>query len=348
MTLILGIETSCDETSVSVVKDGRKILSNIVSSSKNFHAKYGGVIPEIASRFHLETIVGVAEEALSEARTELDDIDLIAVTREPGLLSSLLVGVSFARALSFSRDIPLINVDHIKAHLWAIYLEQDVKLPAIGLVVSGGHTSLVHMKAKNNFIVLGSTLDDAVGETFDKVATILGLDYPGGPIIDRLAKKGNPGRFKFSCAELPGSLDFSFSGIKTAVLYFVRKQSLVPALPAGRHSHGLLGRQAQSTVKTNRGPSTIDRRLISDIAASFQNSVVDILVKKTLLACAMKKIKRVIVGGGVAANSFLRQNLTREAKARGIEVYFPSVNLCLDNAAMIAGLGFQLYKGRSG
>ncbi len=334
---ILGIETSCDETSVSVVKDGRKILSNIVSSSKKFHAKYGGVIPEIASRFHLETIVQVTEEALRGARIGLDDIDLIAVTREPGLLSSLLVGVSFARALSFSRDIPLINVDHIKAHLWAIYLEHDVKLPAIGLVVSGGHTSLVYMKAKNNFIVLGSTLDDAVGETFDKVAMILGLDYPGGPIIDRLAKKGNPMSFKFNCAELPDSLDFSFSGIKTAVLYFVRKQSLVPG-------HGLLGRQAQSTVETNRGPSTVDRRLISDIAASFQNSVVDILVKKTLLACAMKKIKRVIVGGGVAANSFLRQNLTREANTRGIEVYFPSVNLCLDNAAMIAGLGFQLYQ----
>ncbi|MFH1201376.1 MAG: tRNA (adenosine(37)-N6)-threonylcarbamoyltransferase complex transferase subunit TsaD [Candidatus Omnitrophota bacterium] len=311
---VLGIETSCDETAAAVVRNGNKVLSNVVSSSVDFHAKYGGVIPEIASRFHVETIVQVAREALRKAKKDIADVDLIAVTANPGLVTSLLIGISFARALSFGRGVPIVEVDHTKAHLWAIYLEQKVRLPVVGLVVSGGHTNLYYLKDALNFIKLGATLDDACGEAFDKVATILGLRYPGGPIIDKLAQKGDPARFNFSCAELPGTLDFSFSGIKTAVLYFVRKQ---PALKR-------------------------DSRLISDIAASFQKSVVDILVKKALLACGLKKTKDIIVGGGVAANSYLRKHLTEEAACRGIKAHFPSINFCLDNAAMIAGLGYQM------
>ena len=329
---ILGIETSCDETAASVVKDGQVVLSNVVVSSLKDHQKYGGVIPEIASRRQMEYIQSVVTQALKEARVKLEKVDAIAVTDQPGLLGSLLVGVSFARALSFALSKPLISVNHIEAHLYANFLKLKNKtskmalkksLPAAGLVVSGGHTSLYYVQGFGRFKLLGQTLDDAAGEAFDKVAKILGLGYPGGPIIDRLAKdagsqelqREKASQLKFVAAELPGTFNFSFSGIKTAVLYHQRDK------------------------EKNRKFS------VAQVAYAFQNSVVKILVKKCLLACQRLKIKTLLIGGGVAANSFLRQCLNEAAQESDLDVYLPPLPLCLDNAAMIAGLGYQLRQG---
>jgi len=315
--LVLGIETSCDETAAAVVKDGRKILSSVVSSSLSEHKKYQGIIPEIASRAHVEVINYVIKEAIKKARLKLKDIDALAVTGRPGLIGSLLVGISFAKTLSFSLKKPLVEVDHITAHLYAAFLNGRVpKCPFVGLVVSGGHSNIYYVPRIGDFRVLGITQDDAVGEAFDKVAKILDLGYPGGPLIDRLAKRGTAHKVRFSCADLPNSFDFSFSGIKTSVLYYVK--------------------------------SKWDRRYvrICDIAASFQEEVVNILVKKSVAACKAKRVKTLVVGGGVAANSRLRYKLNHEAEEESIEVYFPAINLCLDNAAMVAGLGYRLRKGR--
>ncbi len=318
---VLGIETSCDETAASVVKDGKVILSNIVTSSLKDHTRFGGIIPEIASRRQLEWISDVVGQALKEAEVSLKDINAIAVTEEPGLIGSLLVGVSFARALSFATRKPLISINHIKAHLYANFLALPSQknslrptLPAIGLVVSGGHSSLFLLENFHHYKLLGQTRDDAVGETFDKVARMLGLGYPGGPIIDQLAKKGINKEIRFKCADLPNSFDFSFSGIKTAVLY---------------HKNRFEHEKDFSIPK---------------IAYAFQKSAVSILVQKSIQACQKKKIKTLLIGGGVAANSELRQNLTEEAAKHNIRVFFPPMNLCLDNAAMIAGLGYQLLK----
>ena len=312
---VLGIETSCDETASSVVRDGRNVLSNTISSSASLHNKYGGVIPEIASRSHLELIDYVVEDSLRQAGLKLKEIGLISVTENPGLPGSLLVGVSFAKALAFSLNKPLIEVDHLKAHLYSSFLDtRPPSLPAIGLVVSGGHTSLFYIDKKFNCKLLGSTLDDAAGEAYDKVAKILGLGYPGGPIIDRLAKKGDPEKIKFSCDGRSGSLDFSFSGIKTAVLYYVRKQK------------------------------KLSKNLVCDIAASFQDAVVGSIVKKSMLACRTKKINTLIVGGGVISNSSLRDKLLQCSHLEGVKVYFPPVNLCVDNAAMVAGMGYYMYR----
>lgn len=321
---VLGIETSCDETSAAVVKNGRKILSCVVSSSLKFHKKYGGVVPEIASRMQLETITQVTDTAVKEAGVRLKDIDLVSVTSGPGLLGSLLVGISFAKAISISLGIPLLGVDHIYSHIYANFLNgAKIKLPFIGLVVSGGHTSLFYVKDFKKIETLGQTLDDACGEAFDKVAKILGLGYPGGPLIEKLAKGGDERKIKFRCSGTNKPLDFSFSGIKTAVLYWVKNQSRV---------HG-----RQSTEKRNYG-------LTCDIAASFQETVINTLIQKSLLACKLKKINRLVIGGGVAANNRLRERFLQEAKKKGVSVFFPSQGLCSDNAAMVAGLGYWLFK----
>ncbi len=311
---VLGVETSCDETSVAIVKDGKKILSNIISSSLPLHKRYGGVIPEIASRAHLESISFVTQEALSKAKLKLKDIDLFAVTRDPGLPGSLLVGNSFVKALNFSLKKPLVEVDHIKAHLYACFLEKNrPRLPFIGFVVSGGHTELFYVKNFSAFKRLGTTLDDAAGEAFDKVAKILKLGYPGGPIIDKLSRGIKTASIRFGCANIPNSFDFSFSGVKTAVLYFSRDKKKMRS--------------------TN----------VKEVSFSFQKSVVDVLVDKAINASLAKKTRTIVMGGGVVANSYLRKRISEEAKLNNIKVFYPSIGLCTDNAAMVAGLGYRLF-----
>ncbi len=325
---VLGIETSCDETSASVVKNGSIVLSNVVSSSVKFHNKYGGIVPEIASRMQLETITQVVDSGIKEAGIKLKDLALVSATKGPGLLGSLVVGISFAKSLSYGLGIPLLGIDHIQAHIYGSFLNRKpIPKPFIALIVSGGHTSLFCVKDFDKIATLGETLDDACGEAFDKVAKILGLGYPGGPIIDSLAGKGNPKKIRFQCSGTKRPLDFSFSGIKTAVLYYVKKLSIV-----------------HSPQSTFCGPWTIGRGLIRDIAASFQETVVDTLISKSLLACKTKKINRLVVGGGVAANSRLRDKFIKEAAANKINIYFPPMEFCMDNAAMVAGLGYQLFK----
>ncbi|MDD3087218.1 MAG: tRNA (adenosine(37)-N6)-threonylcarbamoyltransferase complex transferase subunit TsaD [Candidatus Omnitrophica bacterium] len=317
--IALGIETSCDETSVAVVKDARKILSNEVASSIKFHKQYGGVIPEIASRMQLETISEVAASALREAGIKLNNIDLISVTCGPGLLGSLLVGISFAKALSLSLGIPLLGVNHVHSHFYANFLQgKIISLPFVALVVSGGHTSLFYVRDFDKIEVLGETYDDACGEAFDKVAKILGLGYPGGPLIERLALRGDPKSIKFNCSGTKNVLDFSFSGIKTAVLYHIRK------LEAS-------------------GCGDMDKQ-IRNICASFQYTVVETLAKKAILACKMKKVKSLLLGGGVVANKALRERLASISVKEGLGCHLPSLGICMDNAAMVAGFASQLFK----
>ena len=328
----LGIETSCDETSVSVVKDAKQILSNVVSSSVNFHKKYGGVIPEIASRHHLEVITYTLDEALKVSKLKLEDIGQIAVTAQPGLKGCLLIGLCFARALSLALKVPLVEVNHLYAHIFAPFLEtgRDYNLsnpkklfPFIGLVISGGHTSLFLVKDFDNLSLLGSTLDDACGEAFDKVAKILNLGYPGGPLIEKKAKKGNLGKIKFAKIKTKRPLDFSFSGIKTAVLYYLRDT----------------GVQKKRRVFARHKPN-----FVNDICASFQEAVIDSLVEKTFLACRLYKLKLLSVGGGVAANQRLRSRFLEQARQQNLQLYFSPLELCTDNAAMVALLGHQLIK----
>ncbi len=312
--ITLGIETSCDETSAAVVKDGCKVLANEVVTSLKFHKKYGGVIPEIASRLQLETISEVTQSAIEEARVKLKDIDLISVTSGPGLLGSLLVGISFAKALSLSLNIPLLGVNHVIGHFYANFLNRkNIQLPFVALVVSGGHTSLFYLKDFDKIELLGSTSDDACGEAFDKVAKILNLGYPGGPLIEKLALKGDARSIKFNCYGPKNALDFSFSGIKTAVLYLVNNKKI-----------GLSKKQ--------------------DICASFQDAVIDTLVKKAVLACKSKKTNRLLLGGGVVANNYLREKFGQAASDYNLNCYFPAKEFCMDNAAMIAGLGTKLFK----
>lgn len=318
-TRILGIETSCDETGAAVVRGGREILSNIVVSSLKEHQKFGGVIPEIAARRQLEFITAVVDRALLDARVRLSEIDAVAVTHRPGLIGPLLVGLSFARAVSFAQKKPLVPVDHIQAHLYANFLSfrttgagrkaDRPPLPAVGLIVSGGHTSLYKIRDVRHFELLGQTRDDAAGEAFDKVARILGLGYPGGPAIDRLAAKVKKTSLRFPCALLPDSFDFSFSGIKTSVLYYTRDHA---------------------RDKNFSRPET---------AYAFQESLVSVLAAKCVAACRKCKIKTLLVGGGVAANSRLREQLKSEAEKFQIRVFVPPLSLCVDNGAMIAGLG---------
>ncbi len=319
---VLGIETSCDETAAAVVKDGQEILSNIVASSLEFHKKYGGVVPEIAFRKQLETIAQVTDSAIKEAGIPLKKISLISVTHEPGLLGSLLVGISFARALSLSRNLPLLETDHLHSHIYAaMFGLKKLPLPFVALVVSGGHTSLFYLRDFRRITPLAATQDDACGEAFDKVAKILGLGYPGGPLIERLAKNGGPKSIKFNCSAAKHPLNFSFSGIKTAVLYYV---------------NGIKKRQNGKLYK----------RQTEDICAAFQETVIDTLIQKSFLACKIRKSNILVVGGGVAANNRLREKFNSAAKEKEISVYFPSPQLCMDNAAMVAGLGYQLYRRR--
>jgi N6-L-threonylcarbamoyladenine synthase len=311
---VLGIETSCDETSASIVKGGRLILSNVVSSSLSLHKKYGGIVPEIASRMQLETITAVAKDAVKKARVNLKDMDLVSVTSGPGLVGSLLIGVSFAKAVSLALGIPLLGINHVHSHIYANFLNgQGVRLPFVALVVSGGHTSLFYVRDFKKIEILGETQDDACGEAFDKVAKILGLGFPGGPCIEKLAKLGSRQKIKFRCSGTKMPLDFSFSGIKTAVLYLARNRRL--------------------TLTQKR-----------DIAASFQEAAIDTLIKKSLLACEIKRVNRLVVGGGVVANNRLREKFYEVGGLRRIKCYFPPKELCMDNAAMVAGLGYQLFR----
>lgn len=309
--LVLAIETSCDETAAAVVRDGRLVLSSVVSSQVAVHAEYGGVVPEIASRKHLEMITPVVRQALDEAGVALAAIEGIAVTRGPGLLGALLVGVSMAKSLALACKIPLVGVHHIEGHLLAGFLEQPVAFPFLALVVSGGHTHLYRVDGIGRYRILGRTIDDAVGEAFDKTATLLGLGYPGGAVIDRLAQLGSPSAVKLPRPLLhDGSLNFSFSGLKTAVLTHLKKQ---PQLPEGAELH--------------------------DLCASFQAAVCEVLVKKTEAALKLEGLQRLVVGGGVACNSGLRQAMQQLATRRGIELQIPPPVLCGDNAAMLAVAG---------
>ncbi|MBI5632419.1 MAG: tRNA (adenosine(37)-N6)-threonylcarbamoyltransferase complex transferase subunit TsaD [Nitrospirae bacterium] len=317
--LILGIDTSCDDTSAAVVQDGRKIISNIVSSQSDIHTKYGGIVPELASRRHIEMIMPVVEEALTHAGITLPDLSAVAVCHGPGLIGSLLVGCSFAKAICYGKNIPLIGVNHLEGHLLSPFLEEQApEFPFISLVVSGGHTSLYLAEDYGRYSVMGKTRDDAAGEAYDKVSKLLGLSYPGGPIIDRLAREGNARAVAFPRAYLPDTLDFSFSGVKTAVLQHVRKLS-PDSSPITEHS------------------------LLSDIAASFQSAVVDVLVRKTEWAVNKTGIRRVAISGGVSANSGLRQKMKEMGAKQRIDLFIPSVSLCTDNAAMIAAAGYHRF-----
>ncbi|PLX90638.1 MAG: tRNA (adenosine(37)-N6)-threonylcarbamoyltransferase complex transferase subunit TsaD [Desulfuromonas sp.] len=306
--LLLTLETSCDETSAAVVRDGRHVLSNVIASQVDLHAKYGGVVPELASRRHLETINPVVEEALSAAGIGLEDLDGLAVTRGPGLVGALLVGLSFAKALAYGRGLPLVGVHHIEGHILAIQLEDSVAYPYLALAVSGGHTHLFRVDGIGQYRLLGRTVDDAAGEAFDKVAKMLGLGYPGGPIIDRLAAEGEPGDIRFPRPLLKkDTLNFSFSGVKTSVLNFLHKESKPP----------------------------IGERL-SAVAAAFQEAVVDVLTQKAFRAARNEGLERIVVAGGVACNRGLRRRFQEMAGPEGVKVWFPSPVLCSDNAAMLA------------
>lgn len=314
--IILGIETSCDETSAAVVKNGREVLSNTISSQVDLHAEYGGVVPEIASRKHLELIIPVIDSALNKAGITLEEVDGIAVTYGPGLVGALLVGVSAAKAISAALDKPLIKVHHIEGHVAANYIDHpDLEPPYICLIASGGHSHIVLVKGYLDFKILGRTRDDAAGEAFDKIARVLGLGYPGGPAIDKEARLGNPKAIRFPRVNFPGdSLDFSFSGLKTAVINYVNH-----------------ARQVGEALN------------IPDICASFQQAVVDVLTDHTIKAAKAEKVKTIALAGGVAANSLLRHQLEKRAKKAGFECVFPSLVLCTDNAAMIASAGYYSY-----
>lgn len=320
---ILGIESSCDETAASVVVDGREILSSVVHSQAAQHAVYGGVVPEIAGRSHLQQILPVIDAALEKARVSLDDIDAVAVTTSPGLIGSLLVGVAAAKAIAYTRGIPLVGVHHIQAHIYAATMERDESpYPCLALVVSGGHTALYRAKNELELELLSTTLDDAAGEAFDKVAHVLGLGYPGGPAVSKLAQHGNPRAISFPRYRSRDTQPaFSFSGIKTAVLYHVRGQDATAATPA---------------------PEAIADR--ADVAASFERAVVDVLVDESLRAAEAEGLSTILVAGGVACNRSLRAEMVSRALERGIQAHFPSPAYCTDNAVMIAGLGFHLLR----
>jgi len=321
-TRILGIETSCDETAASVVENGRFIRSSIVASQAAQHAQYGGVFPEVASRMHVESIFAVVEQALSQAHAGLEAIDAVAVTRGPGLAGSLVVGMNMAKGLALASSLPLIGVNHLEAHLYSIWLvesEPEPQFPLLALIVSGGHTELVLMQDHLKYRRLGGTLDDAAGEAFDKVARLLGLAYPGGPAVQAAADNGDPSAFKFPRAWLEGTWDFSFSGLKTAVLREVRKRQ--PNLEAG--------------VDAPRPGLPI-----ADYAASFQAAVVEVLVGKTLAAAKEFKASEILVAGGVSANEPLRKAFQDQAE---IVVRTPPLELCTDNAAMTAAVGHRRF-----
>jgi N6-L-threonylcarbamoyladenine synthase len=306
--LILGIDTSCDDTAAAVVEKGSIIKSNIVSSQNRIHSKYGGIVPEIASRKHIEMIWPVVKEALEEAGSRLNDISAIAVCHGPGLIGSLLVGVCFAKSLAFVNKIPLVAVNHLEGHIFSSFLEKPIPdFPFIALVVSGGHSNIYRVDDFGRYTELGRTIDDAAGEAFDKVAKLLDLGYPGGPVIDELSRKGDPDAISFPRPYMNKGLDFSFSGLKTAVLVYLKKK------PFSRKE---------------------------DIAAGFQSAVIDVLVSKTMKAVRQEKIGRIVLAGGVAANRFLRSTLQKESKKEKVKIHLLKPDLCTDNAAMIASAGY--------
>ena len=310
--ITLGIETSCDETAVAVVEDGFHVRANLIARQEHLHERYGGVVPEVAARAHVEALNPLLERALTEADVGFRNIDGVAVTVGPGLVGALLVGMAAAKAVSLATGVPLIGVNHLEGHVWANFLEHGKPDPPyVALVVSGGHTMLVHMPEVHHHVVLGQTLDDAAGEAFDKVARLLGLGFPGGPALDAMAAKGNPHAIRFPRAmEDSGDLDFSMSGLKTAVLRYVRSEQA-----AGRDVS------------------------FPDVAASFQEAIVDVQVSKTVTAAKGKGVDTVLLGGGVVANTRLRERMTEAGERDGFRVLYPSLELCTDNAAMIATVG---------
>ncbi len=315
--LTLGIETSCDETSVAVVRGGREILSNVISSQIEIHKVFGGVVPEIASRHHLDNMNPVIAEALETAGVTFADIDVVGVTKGPGLVGALLIGIASAKAIAYASKKPLVGVHHIHGHICANYLAHpQLEPPFLALVVSGGHTNLIDVKSYDEYEVLGGTRDDAVGEAFDKVARVLGLGYPGGPNVDKLAREGNPAAIPFKRVYLEkDSLDFSFSGIKTAVINYIHTQE-----------------QKKEAINP------------ADVAASFQMAVMDVIVDKSIYAARQTGNHKIVMAGGVAANSMLREKMEQAAKNNNMELYYPPLILCTDNAAMIACAAHYRYK----
>lgn len=315
-TIILAIESSCDETAAAVVKNGREVLSNIISTQIPLHQKYGGVVPEIASRKHVESILPVVDNALKDAGVSLDEIDAVGVTYGPGLVGALLVGLTAAKSLAYAAAKPIVPVNHIEGHIAANYIEhKELEPPFVCLVASGGHSHIALVKDYQTLEILGQTRDDAAGEAFDKISRALGLGYPGGPAIDKAAKNGNPAAIKFPRVKFDnGSLDFSFSGLKTAVLNY-------------------LNQSAQKNETVN----------IDDVAASFQKAVVDVLVENTLEAASREGVQKVALAGGVAANSLLREDIQKRGREMGLSVFYPSLILCTDNAAMIGCAAYYEY-----
>ncbi len=314
--LILGIESSCDETAAAVVRDGRGLLSNVIASQIAAHSRFGGVVPEIASRKHIEAVLPVIEQALEEGGVRLGDIEGIAVTRGPGLIGSLLVGISVGKALAFARDIPIVGVNHLDGHMAAVFLtDSRPAFPFVALVVSGGHTTTYAVEDFGRSRIMGQTRDDAAGEAFDKAAKLLDAGYPGGVILDRLSREGDPGKIPFPRA-MRDSLDFSFSGLKTSLLHYLKRRG---EKPAGKE--------------------------LADIAACYQEAIVEVLVEKTFAAARIAGIGRIVVCGGVAANRRLREEFRARAEAEGAELFLPPPVLCTDNAAMIAVVGEHLLAG---
>lgn len=309
--IILGIETSCDETSAALLRDGREILSNIVSSQLHIHRDYGGVVPEIASRKHVENILPVIDQAFQQAKVEKESVSAVSVTYGPGLVGALVVGLSAAKALAYAWQVPLLGIHHIEGHICANFLHEEPDFPSVCLVVSGGHTEIVLVKGHGDLEILGRTRDDAAGEAFDKVARVLGLGYPGGPAIDTVSQQGDENFMRLPRSHLEeGSLDFSFSGIKTAVAYLVE---------------GLVREEREIPV--------------AHIAAAFRRAVVEVLVEKTIMAAQRHQVKNVMMAGGVAANALLRGEMLRLGEIQGLRVSFPPASLCTDNAAMVACAG---------
>lgn len=316
MMLVLGIESTCDETACAIVRDGKEILSNVVASQIDLHKEYGGVVPELACRRHIDLIMPVIDQALEKAKLSLSDVDLIAVAHGPGLIGALLIGLNTAKALSLALDKPFIGVNHVEAHLYAAMMSHHnpIEYPCLGVVLSGGHTALVLIHKLGHYELIGQTVDDAIGEAFDKVAKMLGLPYPGGPPIEKLALTGNPQRFSFKAGQVKGSpFSFSFSGLKTAVLYAIKEMN-----------------------------SELTAQEKSDIAASFQRAALEDVLKKTMNAAEKFGVRTFIFGGGVTNNQALRHRFEQESKERN-QCIWPSFGLSLDNAAMIAGLGYHHY-----
>jgi N6-L-threonylcarbamoyladenine synthase len=333
--VILGIESSCDETAAAVVENGTAILSSVIASQMDIHARYGGVVPELASREHLRAIVPAVRTALEQASKTFDGISAIAVTEGPGLIGSLLVGINYAKALSFARGIPLIGVNHIEGHIYAVASQHQVELPALALVVSGGHTHLYEVSPGHRYRLLGKTRDDAAGEAFDKVGKLLGFGYPGGPVIDQLAPHGNPSAVKFTTPKMKGNtLDFSFSGIKTAVLRFVESHNMTEEIAA---------RRASGAVKAEEWLKVTPKATL-DLVASFQHAVIDELLKRAVRSAEEIDASSIIISGGVACNA----GLQAAAKNRRLAwpVYFPTPGLATDNAAMIAAAAFPKLERR--